>query len=116
SGFPDALALPADLEVAGEPVRYEVTMEPHRRPWLFLLEAAAQAPELPGARVRMTRELQWLTDRPMTGPVRYRAQSHPRFRHGPLVPAVALQDHVELPPGFNPRTLALAQAMRRESG
>jgi hypothetical protein len=25
-----------------------------------------------------------------------------------------LQDHVELPPGYNPRTLALAQQLRRE--
>src|SRR5690606_371169 len=75
-----------------------------------------QAPEVPGARVRMTRELQWLTDRPMATLVRYSAQSHPSFRHGPLTHSVVLQDHVELPPGFNPRTLALAQAMRREFG
>ncbi|MFN3496492.1 MAG: DUF3488 domain-containing protein, partial [Hydrogenophaga sp.] len=112
----DALALPPDLVVSGEAVRYEVTMEPNRRPWLFLLEAAPQAPEVPGVRVRMTRELQWLTDRPIGTLVRYTAQSHTSFRHGPLEPAVALQDHIELPPGFNPRTLALAQDLRRQHG
>ena len=116
SGFPDALALPPDLVVSGEAVRYEVTMEANRRPWLFLLEAATQAPELPGVRVRMTRELQWITDRPIGTLVRYQAQSHTSFRHGPLEPAVALQDHIELPPGFNPRTLALAQDLRRQHG
>jgi transglutaminase-like putative cysteine protease len=108
--------LPSDLAVAGEPIRYEVTMEPHRRPWLFLLEAATQAPEVPGTRVRMTSELQWLTDRPMGSLVRYSAVSHTTFRHGPLEPALALQDHVNLPPGYNPRTLELAQQLRREHG
>jgi transglutaminase-like putative cysteine protease len=115
SEFP-ARPLSSDLAVSGEPIRYEVTMEPHRRPWLFLLEAATQAPEVPGARVRMTSELQWLTDRPMGSLVRYSAVSHTTFRHGPLEPALALQDHVNLPPGYNPRTLELAQQLRREHG
>ena len=42
------LALPpavpaAQLQVLGEPVRYEVTLEPNNRPWLLVLDAAAQA-------------------------------------------------------------------------
>ncbi|MCV0437953.1 MAG: DUF3488 and transglutaminase-like domain-containing protein [Hydrogenophaga sp.] len=116
SEFPARLSLAANLSVAGDPVRYEVTMEPHRRPWLFLLEAATQAPEVPGTRVRMNDDLQWVTNRPMNSLVRYRAESHTTFRHGPLEPSVALQDHVALPPGYNPRTLALAQQLRREHG
>ncbi|MCW5653672.1 DUF3488 and transglutaminase-like domain-containing protein [Hydrogenophaga sp.] len=117
SGFPETMALPPNLAVTGEPVRYEVTMEPSRRPWLFVLEATPQAPELPeGMRTRMTRELQWLTNRPVSTLLRYRAESYLAFRHGPLEPEVALQDHIELPPGFNPRTLSLAQDMRRQYG
>jgi transglutaminase-like putative cysteine protease len=116
SEFPTRLALNSELVVSGEPIRYEVTMEPHRRPWLFVLEAASQAPEVPGTNVRMTSELQWLTDRPMSSLVRYTAVSHTTFRHGPLTPAVALQDHVSLPPGYNPRTMVLAQQLRREHG
>ena len=46
SGFPDALALPPDLVVSGEAVRYEVTMEANRRPWLFLLGQIADAPAI----------------------------------------------------------------------
>lgn len=114
--FPTRQVLPGELSVSGDPVRYEVTMEPHRRPWLFLLEAAAQAPELPDVRVRMTSELQWLTDRPMGSLVRFSATSHPTFRHGPLALTPALREHVALPPGYNPRTLALAQQLRREHG
>ena len=116
SAFPAHMELQAELAVAGDPIRYEVTMEPSFRPWLFVLEAATQAPELQGNRAFMTPELQWFTRRPVTELVRYRAESHTRFRHGPLQPALALQDQTALPPGFNPRTLALAQELRRELG
>jgi transglutaminase-like putative cysteine protease len=116
SGFPTSMALPTDLSVSGPPVRYEVTMEPNRRPWLFVLEAATQVPEVPGTRARMNSDLQWLTLRPMDTLVRYRAESYLNFRHGPLTPVLALQDHIELPGGYNPRTLALALALRREHG
>jgi len=116
SGFPPGMALEAGLAVAGEPVRYEVTLEPHNRPWLFLLEAAARPPALPRGEAFMTSDLRWLTQQPMTELVRYRAESYPRFRHGPLNAVIALQDHIELPPGYNPRTLALAQQLRREFG
>jgi transglutaminase-like putative cysteine protease len=116
SGFPANMELPANLQVSGEPVRYEITMEPHKRPWLFVLEAATQAPELPGNRAFMTPELQWITRRPMNELVRYRAESYPAFRHGPLTATLALQDQIELPAGFNPRTLMLAQQLRREVG
>ncbi|MBT9551933.1 MAG: DUF3488 domain-containing transglutaminase family protein [Hydrogenophaga sp.] len=116
SAFPPHMELQADLAVAGEPIRYEVTMEPHQRPWVFLLEAANQAPELPGMRAFMTPELQWFTRRPMTELVRYRAEAYTQFRHGPLEPALALQDQIQLPAGFNPRTLELAQQLRREHG
>jgi transglutaminase-like putative cysteine protease len=64
----------------------------------------------------MTPELQWLTQRPMTELVRYRAESYPRFRHGPLQAATALQDQIELPASYNPRTLALALELRRQFG
>ena len=116
SGFPPAMALPVDLELQGPAVSYEVTLEPQRRPWLFLLEATRQAPDLPALQPRMTRDLQWVTQRPVNELLRYRAQSHVQFRHGPREPMLGLQDYLELPPGFNPRTLALAQEIRRVHG
>ncbi|MDO8371804.1 MAG: DUF3488 and transglutaminase-like domain-containing protein [Polaromonas sp.] len=114
AGFPSRYKLPANLSVLGAPIRYEVTLEPTSRPWLFVLDAAADSPVLPTYRTRMSADLQWLTDRPITDLVRYKAQSHPVFRHGPLQQTVGLQEFVELPPGFNPRTLALAADIRRD--
>jgi len=116
SGFPARMALPADLQVSGEPVRYEVTLEPHQRPWLLTLDATPQAPALPRGQALMTPDLQWRSTQPVTDLLRYQATSYPRFRHGPLQASLGLQDHVALPPGFNPRTLELAQALRREHG
>lgn len=117
SGFPRERRLSAELRPRGEPVGYEVTLEPNRRPWVFVLEAATTAPELPGDnRVRMTEELQWIAQRSINSLVRYRASSHLDFGHGPLQSEIGLQDYVQLPPGFNPRTLQLAQELRRQHG
>ena len=106
--------LPANLQVTGEPVRYEVTLEPTQRPWLFVMEAATQSPELPGYRNVMDADLQWLTNRPITELVRYKVSSYPSFTHGPAETAPGLLEFVDLPPGFNPRTLALAAEIRRD--
>jgi len=105
---------PANLQLLGAPLRYEVTLEPNNRPWLLLLEAAGQKPELAGFQSFMTNDLQWLLDRPVTDLVRYRAQSHPQFRHGPLSATPSLQEFVELPRGSNPRTVALAAQLRSD--
>ncbi|MES2954998.1 MAG: DUF3488 and transglutaminase-like domain-containing protein [Pseudomonadota bacterium] len=114
SFFPLRYKLADKLTVQGAPVSYQVTLEPTSRPWLFVMEAAADSPVLPGYRTRMSSELQWFTDRPITDIVRYQVQSHPVFRHGPDKQEVGLQEFVELPPGFNPRTLALAAEIRRD--
>ncbi len=116
SAFPAHMELQADLAIAGEPIRYEVTMEPSHHPWVFVLEAGTKAPQLQGLQAFMTPELQWFTRRPISELVRYRAESHTEFRHGPLKPVVALQDQIALPASFNPRTLELARDLRREFG
>lgn len=115
SGFPASMQLKADLQVRGAPFDYEITQEPTQRPWLFVIEGATAPPVLPNMDARLTPDLQWLLSRPATELLRFKATSYPEFRHGPLSPLPALQDHVELPPGFNPRTLQLAAQLRRQS-
>jgi protein-glutamine gamma-glutamyltransferase len=106
--------LASSLAVSGVAVSYEVTLEPTNRPWLFLMEAAPEAPVLPGYQSVMQDDLQWLLNRPVSDLVRYRAQSFSSFRHGPAQQVLGLRQFVELPAGFNPRTLALAGEMRRD--
>ena len=102
------------LQVSGAPIDYEVTLEPNNRPWLLLMDAAPKRPELPEGRALLMADLQWATPRPVTDLLRYRAQSYPVFRYGPLRRGAELQQDLELPAGFNPRTLALAAEMRRD--
>lgn len=107
--------LSANLQVGGPALRYEVTLEPQRQPWLMVLEATPEAPQLPGdLRAYMTQDLQWLTQRPITDVLRYQAVSYPEFRHGPQQTVRQLRVFTNLPPGFNPRTLALAAQMRAD--
>ncbi len=114
SGFPARMQLSADLQGLGPAVRYQVTLESGNRPWLLTLDAAVVKPVMNGYELSMTPELQWIADRPLSDIVRYTAQSHVDFRHGPRGGTFAIQDYVDLPPGFNPRTLALAAEMRRD--
>ncbi len=114
SSFAPRMQLVAGLEVFGAPVRYAVTMEPSNRPWLMVLDATVQQPKVPGIGAAMSAELQWLADRPLTDIVRYTAQSHPQFRHGPQRFNATLSDFLSLPPGFNPRTLQYAMDLRRD--
>lgn len=115
---PGQRELPANLNLLGPPVNYEVTLEPSNRPWLFVLDATAQPPRLAGFELRQTPHLQWLTNRPLTDIVRYSASSHPDFRYGPTrasgAALIALRDDVALPAGYNPRTIELAAELRRD--
>lgn len=112
--YASRFALQPELQVSGKPVNYEVTMAPNRRPWLFVMEAATRAPEVPGYQTSMSADLQWMANRPVADLVRYQAQSYPDFRHGPLQPVAGLQEARELPIGFNPRTQALAAEIRND--
>ncbi len=114
SGFSAIMQAPASLQVSGTGIPYEVTMEANNRPWLLVLDVAQVKPQVVGHEVRMTPDLQWISERPFSDLTRYSATSHPTFTHGPLRSQASLQDYVALPPGFNPRTLQLAADMRRE--
>lgn len=107
------------LKVTGQPINYEVTLEPSNKPWLFALDAAATPPSLAGYELRMTPALQWLTNRPINELVRYKAQSYTQFSYGPEYdakrPDLNLQNYVNLPAGYNPRTLQLAAEIKRDA-
>ncbi len=112
--FAEQWALPANLRVRGEPVRYTVTLEPHQRPWLLLMEAAKARPALAGMHSLMGPDLQWLSSRPISDVVRYSAESYPDFLHGPTRPSPGLQAMAALPSTSNPRTVAWVRQLRAE--
>jgi transglutaminase-like putative cysteine protease len=106
---------PPPVQTQGEPLRYQVTLEPNQRPWLMVLDATIDRPTLPDSTPAanqeppgITAELQWLMPQPITELTRYRAQSYPQFSYGPQDNAARPSFAAELPVGFNPKTLQLA--------
>jgi len=102
----------AGLQVQGDGVGYQVTLEAHQQPWLLTLDATPTAPELPQGRARMTSELQWVQGANVTELLRYRARAYPQFSHGAEMERAQLRPYLALPFGFNPRTEALARELR----
>ncbi|WP_235835172.1 transglutaminase family protein [Piscinibacter terrae] len=98
-----------DLRVRGEPIRYEITLEPQRLSLLPLLDAAAQPPAVEGYRVFARDDLHWETDKPVFERLRFEAVSHVDFRHGLTASPAMLRDSLELPPGHSPRTIEWAR-------
>ncbi|HRK40051.1 MAG TPA: DUF3488 and transglutaminase-like domain-containing protein [Burkholderiaceae bacterium] len=107
---------PGNLSVQGEPIDYEVTLEPSKQPWVMVLDVTPQQPRLAEHNLLQTPDLQWLSSKPLRELTRYRASSHLSFRHGPDTVTAAIREQTSLPAGFNPRTLALAQQWRSEAG
>ena len=108
-----ALRAPSNLQVRGDPVRYEMTLEPLRMTSLPLLEATRAAPAIDGYQPMMLPDLQWVVDRQVVERLRFKAQAYPQFSHGPGSGAPSLRESLELPEGYNPRTLAWAQDLLR---
>jgi transglutaminase-like putative cysteine protease len=115
--FGSRFSLQGDGTLAGfgEPTRYEITLEPHNRPWLLVLDAAVRPPAAPGLESLMTSELVWVSTRPVVDLLRYRVESHVQFRHGPPSRLAVLPEYTQLPLEFNPRTQQLALETMRDN-
>lgn len=96
---------------SAKPVRYAVTLEPHNKHWLFALET----PGAPPPYAIMSTEYQVQSKLPVRSRVRYEMQSYPDLIHGTDETTEYLRSHLSLPAN-NPRTRALAEQWRRESG
>jgi protein-glutamine gamma-glutamyltransferase len=104
----------ANLRTQGPALRYEMTLEPQRLPFLPLLEASPRAPKLEGYTASLTPDLQWRVERPIQDRLRFAVEAFVAFQHGPTQQQLSLQDELSLPPSYNPRTLAWAFALRRD--
>jgi transglutaminase-like putative cysteine protease len=118
--FPAAQRPRLELQVAGPPLRYEMTIEPSQLPLLPLLEMTpdvpGDAPVIPGWLVVQRVDGQWQTDRPLIERRRITATAYLQHRHGPREDVLGLRDLVDLPPNTNPRTLQWAAQLRAQPG
>lgn len=104
------------VRVEGPALAYELTLEPSPLPVLPLLELTTEPPQIEAEDLplRLDADLLWRMRHPPMERLRIRAVAHPSHSHGPLEPVHALQDHLDLPAGYNPRTLAWAAELRRQ--
>ncbi len=103
------------LQSHDNPVRYQVTQEASSEPWLFALELPTVIPQLAGKFIASTSSYELRTARPITERIRYDVTSHLSFDFLPQENPVTLKQSLALPPHFNPRTLALAAQIRRDT-
>ena len=95
-------------EATDTPVEYTVTVEAHGKAWLFALDLAGRVPR--GAVA--TSDLQLVSLRPVTSRQRYDMVSYLDYKYGTEDDPQILRHALSLPPGFNPRAVAYAKALR----
>ncbi|MEI7513851.1 MAG: DUF3488 and transglutaminase-like domain-containing protein [Betaproteobacteria bacterium] len=104
------------LVTAGEPIAYEITLEPHHQRWLLAIDASADAPLVAGHLPSQSADLQWQSQEPIDSVVRYQARSYLQFQYGTHASASQLRTYTTLAPGSNPRTVQWADDLLREPG
>jgi transglutaminase-like putative cysteine protease len=97
-----------EVEFAGAPVDYQITLEPHDRPWILALDIPGEWPEREAFRAF---DFQLLAQRPLTDVASFRLRSYPRYRAGVLLPTTLRNKDLQLPAEGNPRAVALGRAL-----
>lgn len=97
-----------EVEFAGTPVDYQITLEPHDRPWILALDMPGEWPEQEAFRAF---DFQLLAQRPLTDVASFRLRSYPRYRAGVLLPKTVRNKDLQLPAEGNPRAVALGRAL-----
>ncbi|MTV40482.1 DUF3488 domain-containing protein, partial [Duganella radicis] len=100
------------VQARGQPVRYEVTMEASHTRWLALLELAGPELRLPGQRLRDTDEMEQYTADPVDQRLRFGASAYLSYTLQAGEQPQRMARWLELPAGYNPRTLAWARQLR----
>jgi protein-glutamine gamma-glutamyltransferase len=91
---------------------YEIEVEPTDRRQLVALDLPLQAPQ--GTRISADYVLH--SERPLSALSRWRLRSAPPLRFETALSPAQRQRALALPPGYNPRTLALARQWRQQAG
>jgi transglutaminase-like putative cysteine protease len=99
----------------GNAVRYQVTLEPQGKHWLFVLEMPQSPPIIAGLATAMDADFQSIALQPIDERLRYDAESYPNAQADPDPPSFALQTWLQLPPDYDPLTRQFAEDLRRQT-
>lgn len=95
------------------PVRYQAIVEPNPLHYLYALESPAQHGS-PQVQTAVTPDLQVVTYEPIDAPLRVDGMAFLVANWGLNLPQQHLREWLQLPAGFNPRTLTWAAKLRDE--
>ena len=101
------------IRYLGEPVDYEVTLEATRSQWIMALDVA-ESWNLDSINMGRTQNL-W-RQQPVDQRIVYSVRSYPDHRIDETLAGFSRTWYLNLPEGRNPRTLQLAESMRRDAG
>jgi hypothetical protein len=115
--FPQRRQTPGttSVNVQGEAVNYQVTLEPHGKRWLFVLDIPRTVPLIELNPARITYDMQLLASQAVHDRLRYDAVSHLQYELNPNESPATLQQWLELPAGFNRRAISFAADLRSKS-
>ncbi len=105
-------AAPPPVATAPPQWDYQIEYEPTERRELVALDLPLAAPDETGLDADYT----LVSARPLTALTRWHLRSAPPARFQPDLPPALREQALQLPAGFNPRTLALARQWRRDAG
>jgi len=90
----------------GDPVDYELTLEPHARRWVLALDMPAAWPSREAV---LAYDFTLTSSRPVTEVEAFRLRSYPAFRAGTVLPVSLRHKDTQLPDQGNPRSVALGR-------
>lgn len=99
-----------NVEATGDPVSYEITIEPHSKRWLFALDLPARVPQ----RAVISTDYLLHSVEPVNTRLRYEMTSYLNARFGLVENRYSMNRALQLPTDSNPRALELGRQLRRQ--
>lgn len=104
--------LPPRWQPQGEPLDYEVIMQPTQRPWLFSLDIS----QTEHPQIRQLADYRLQRNSPVRQAWLYQARAWPLALADPGMGAKQQRMYLQLPAGANPKTRAWAQSLAQQHG
>ncbi len=105
---------PIEITPRSAPLHYQVTLEASGQRWLYALDLPAAAPQLLGNPVIFSSEVELMAAQAINQRVRYDATSFLDYTMQPNASLAVLWNWLQLPRGYNPRTLQFATQLRHQ--
>ncbi|HAJ71070.1 MAG TPA: DUF3488 domain-containing protein [Methylophilaceae bacterium] len=94
------------LKVQGDATDYTITLEPHNRLWLLLLDMPNRVP----SEAKLSHDYSAVANQPVRSRIRYSATSYHQYQLSPTLNALERKMALQIRADENPKTIALAKS------